>query len=66
MPVELLLASQNPGKLDEMKTLVAGLPFEVLGPHDVGIAEAPDETGTTFLENAILTGSPRSARRTDG
>ena len=54
MPADLLLASQNPGKLAEMKTLVAGLPFRVLGPHDVGITEAPEETGTTFLENAIL------------
>ena len=54
MPAELLLASQNPGKLDEMKTLIAGLPFRVLGPRDVGITEAPEETGTTFLENAIL------------
>ena len=54
MPAELLLASQNPGKLEEMKALVAGLPFRVLGPRDVGITEAPEETGTTFLENAIL------------
>src|SRR5688572_8763694 len=54
MPAELLLASQNPGKLDEMKALIAGLPFRVLGPHDLGITEAPEETGTTFLENAIL------------
>ena len=51
---ELLLASQNPGKLAEMRELVAGLPFRVLGPGDVGIREAPEETGTTFLENAIL------------
>jgi len=26
----------------------------VLGPADVGLGEAPEETGTTFLENAIL------------
>jgi XTP/dITP diphosphohydrolase len=54
MPAELLLASQNPGKLAEMKALIAGLPFRVLGPRDVGITEAPEETGKTFLENAIL------------
>ena len=54
MPAELLLASQNPGKLAEMKTLVAGLPFRVLGPRDVGITEAPEETGRTFLDNAVL------------
>ena len=54
MPVELLLASQNPGKLEEMKALISGLAFRVLGPRDVGILEAPEETGKTFLENAIL------------
>jgi len=54
MPDDLLLASQNAGKLAEMKTLVAGLRFRVLGPRDIDIDEAPDETGTTFLANAIL------------
>lgn len=51
---DLLLASQNPGKLAEMRQLVAGLPFHVRGPREVGITEAPEETGRTFLENAIL------------
>ena len=51
---DLLLASQNPGKLQEMKELVAGLPFRVLSPADLGIHEAPEETGTSFIENAIL------------
>src|SRR5206468_11607990 len=46
---DLLLASQNPGKLAEMRKLVAGLPFHVVGPRDIGIDEAPDATGTTFL-----------------
>jgi XTP/dITP diphosphohydrolase len=54
MPADLLLASQNPGKLNEMRQLVNGLSFRVVGPKDVGITEAPEETGTTFLENAIL------------
>ena len=51
---DLLLASMNPGKLAEMKELVVGLPFRVVGPVDVGIRDAPEETGTTFVENAIL------------
>jgi XTP/dITP diphosphohydrolase len=53
-PTDLLLASQNPGKLAEMRVLVEGLPFRILGPTDVGIHEAPEETGTTFQENAAL------------
>jgi len=51
---DLLLASQNPGKLAEMRQLVAGLPFHVVGPRDLGILEAPEETGKTFHENAVL------------
>ena len=53
MPV-LLLASQNPGKLNEMRVLVAGLPFRVVGPLEIGIRDAPDETGQSFLENATI------------
>ena len=54
MTADLLLASQNPGKLNEMRQLVKGLPFRVVGPRDLGIAEAPEETGTTFVENATI------------
>lgn len=53
-PTELVLASQNPGKLAEMRVLLEGLPFRVLGAGEIGIREAPDETGLTFLENAVL------------
>jgi XTP/dITP diphosphohydrolase len=35
-----------------MRRLVAGLAFEIVGPKDVGIHDAPEETGATFLENA--------------
>jgi len=51
---ELLLASQNPGKLNEMRLLVEGLAFRVVGPRELGLLEAPDETGTTFRENAAI------------
>ena len=51
---ELLLASQNPGKLNEMRLLVEGLPFRVVGPRELGLLEAPEETGTTFRENAAI------------
>ncbi len=51
---DLLLASQNPGKLSEMRQLVEGLPFRVVGPQELGIEDAPEETGATFVENATL------------
>jgi non-canonical purine NTP pyrophosphatase (RdgB/HAM1 family) len=51
---DLLLASQNAGKLNEMRLLVEGLPFRVAGPRDLGILDSPEETGRTFIENATL------------
>lgn len=51
---DLLLASQNPGKLNEVRQLLGGLPFRVLRPADLSIDEAPDETGATFMENAVI------------
>jgi XTP/dITP diphosphohydrolase len=64
---ELLLASQNPGKLEEMRLLAEGLAFRVIGPREIGIADAPEETGTSFLENArikALAYATRSGRLT--
>lgn len=52
--LDLLLASQNPGKLNEMRLLVDGLPFRVVGPREIGIHDSPDEPGATFLENARI------------
>ena len=50
----LLLGSFNPGKLREMRQLLEGMSYRVLGPADVGVGEPPDETGRSFIENAVL------------
>lgn len=49
----LVIATGNPGKLREFRELLADLPFDVLGLRDLGIT-APEETGSSYLENAIL------------
>jgi XTP/dITP diphosphohydrolase len=49
----LIIASGNLGKLREFRELLAGLPFDVIAQGDLGIAAA-EETGTSFLENALL------------
>jgi XTP/dITP diphosphohydrolase len=51
---DILLASQNRDKLREIEGLIAGLPFRFLIPADLGIADSPEETETTFLGNARL------------
>jgi XTP/dITP diphosphohydrolase len=52
--VRLLLATTNAGKLREIHELLAGLPFELLSLSDFPATPEPDETGTTFRDNAIL------------
>jgi XTP/dITP diphosphohydrolase len=49
----VVLASSNVGKLREMSTLLAPLGFELLTQISLGVP-SPEETGTTFLENALL------------
>jgi XTP/dITP diphosphohydrolase len=49
----LLVATSNPGKLREIRELLAGLPIAVRSLEGLAI-EPPDEHGTTFAENARL------------
>lgn len=51
----LLLATGNPGKLRELRAVLAGLPAELRAPAELGIGPPPEvaETGDTFLANAV-------------
>ena len=51
-PETLLLATTNRGKLREIQDLLAGLPILVQTLGDYPGVDAPDETGSTFGENA--------------
>lgn len=53
MTQRVVLATGNPGKLREMRALLAGFPFSVVSQAELRIPEAA-ETGLTFVENAIL------------
>ncbi|MET0228223.1 MAG: non-canonical purine NTP pyrophosphatase, partial [Actinomycetes bacterium] len=59
----LLLASANQGKLRELRTILVGLPVELVGLAEAGLGEPPEveETGDTFLENALLKGRAYAA-----
>lgn len=51
---KLLIATNNPGKLDEYRELLAGLPIELTSPAAGGIDLDVEETGDSFEENAVL------------
>jgi len=61
--MRLVLASNNAGKLSEMRAVLAGLDLELVPQAQLGIADA-DETATTFIENALL--KARHAARLSG
>lgn len=52
--VELLIATNNPGKVIELQALLEVLPVKVVTPHEVGIELDVVENGLTYTENAAL------------
>lgn len=50
---EIILASSNAGKVREINQLLAGLELQVKPQTEYGVVDA-EETGLTFVENAIL------------
>ena len=49
----IVIATHNAGKLKEMQELLAPYAIDAVSAGELGLAE-PDETGTTFAENAAI------------
>ncbi len=51
----IVLATQNPGKIREMRALLGESGISILGLSELGRSfDEPEETGTTFLANATI------------
>jgi XTP/dITP diphosphohydrolase len=61
-PRRLVLASGNAGKLAELRALLAGDGFDLVPQSELGVDDI-EETGLTFVENALLK-ARHAARRT--
>ncbi len=53
LPGKLIIATHNKGKLAEIGALLAPYGMTTQAAGDLGLSE-PEETGTTFAENALL------------
>lgn len=49
-----ILASNNPKKLHEMREILTAMGAEVLSQSEAGLTLEAEETGVTFLENALI------------
>jgi len=54
MTRKLLIGSNNVKKRAEIEKILHDCDFEVVTPQELAIAEEPEETGATFLENAEI------------
>lgn len=52
--MDLLIATTNAGKKKEFISLLQGIPLDLKFPDDLGIQMDVDETGSTYMENAVL------------
>ena len=52
--MKMIVASKNKGKLDEIKYIFDGLPYQIESMQEAGILDDIPETGTTFEENALI------------
>ena len=52
-PTKLVIATHNPGKLREIRALLAPLGIECVGAEELDLPE-PEETGNSFVDNAEL------------
>jgi len=52
--IKLLLATNNQGKLAELRSLLSGLNIELLSPKDLDLDIQVQERGLNYLENAVL------------
>lgn len=52
--MRFVLASNNAGKLREMREMLSALDIEVVSQSEAGLEIDVEETGTTFAENAML------------
>ena len=52
--MKFVLATANPGKIKEMCNILSTSEFEIVTRSDLGIDMEVEETGSTFLENALI------------
>jgi len=51
---KLLLATNNKGKLEELRAMLGNVPFELLSPDQLGLMLDVDEYCKTYASNAII------------
>lgn len=54
MMKEILIASNNDHKFQEISAILEHLPIKLIKPSDLGLSLIPPENGSTYYENALI------------
>lgn len=54
MKGRIVFATGNAGKMNEIREILADMPFEILSMKEAGIEADVEENGSTFEENALI------------
>lgn len=52
--MQLLIGSNNPGKVEQILQSLSGLPYTCITPKELGISDDVEETGSSYTENAYI------------
>ena len=52
--MKIVVASENEGKIKEFRELLEPLNFEIISKKEAGVLDDIEETGKSFIENAII------------
>ena len=62
--MDIVVATNNPGKLEELREIAQDWPVRLVGPQELGLVPDALETGSSFDENALI--KARSLHRQAG
>ena len=60
--MKVIAATKNKGKIREMQEILAPLDIEIVSQQELGIDVDVEETGDTFVKNALIILSLRTIR----
>jgi XTP/dITP diphosphohydrolase len=62
----VIVATGNHGKMREVREILADTDWTILSMTEAGLTDEPEETGTTFEENALLKARSKAALAGEG
>jgi non-canonical purine NTP pyrophosphatase (RdgB/HAM1 family) len=61
LPLTVIVATGNQGKMKEVREILSDTDWKIMSMAEAGFRDEPEETGTTFEENALIKARGKAA-----